>query len=95
MCIVTFTKTFFSEFFLFYPQNTWRDRLQMSSRKMPRIFISSEPGLALKDSFQSKYQNINFHENTASGILIAPCRRTYRHSHGEADCRFSQLRDYT
>jgi hypothetical protein len=50
--------------------------VQMSSHKMPRVFISSEPGLALKGRFQSKSQNINFHENTSSGILIVPYGRT-------------------
>jgi len=43
---------------------------------MPHIVLSFEPGLALKDRFQSKSQNMNFHENTSSGTLVVPCGQT-------------------
>jgi hypothetical protein len=60
--------------------------------KIPHIFISFEPRLALKERFRSKSQNINFHDKSSSRIPIVLCGQTDRHSHGEAVSRFSQLR---
>jgi hypothetical protein len=77
MCIVTFTT---NVYWIFpFSSTKYLERLvQTSSRKMPHIFITFEPGLALKGRFQSKSQNINFHENPSSGIITVPCERTDR-----------------
>jgi len=38
-----------------------------------------------------KYSNINFHKSPSSGSGVVPCRRTDRHTHDEAKCRFLQF----
>jgi len=38
-----------------------------------------------------KYSNIKFHENRSCRSSVAPCKRTDRQTHDEANSRFSQF----